>query len=110
MTMNNLGIANKVRLHLIYSNQWKNITSIELQNSNNTITYILHGENPNNVKEYVLAINKTHKVTVEDMDKLFKKIESNQGIELEKILMGIIDTDGSILFYYVHKGVKNFSD
>jgi hypothetical protein len=77
-------------------------------------TFVLKGVNPKTgEQEYVLPISKRSKVTLQNLDLLFQNIEEVEGLDdkaLEKILMGIVDTDGSILFYYVHRGVKNFSD
>lgn len=126
--MNSLGIANKVKLHLIYTVMWSNMITLTLdqvstvtasdigikndnrQSSQNT--YILKGTNPKNgVEEYVLPISKRSKVTLENLDMMFESIEKIDNCkDLDKVLMAIVDTDGSIFFYYVSRGVKNFTD
>lgn len=105
---------------------WSNITTLKitdvntrnnldgLNNSNNTTIYILKGENPKcGQTEYVFTIHKRTKLTLENLDIIFMKIEQtdNQPVQsVDKILIAIVDSDGSILFYYVHRGVKNFTD
>jgi hypothetical protein len=131
--LNNLGLANKVKLHLTYSVQWSNIITLvldhvrtvpldpttvsstytELLNPNKE-TYVLKGTNPKNEKaEYVLPISKRAKVTLENLDLVFtgiERVEENEFGSIEKILVAIVDTDGSILFYYVSRGVKNYTE
>lgn len=130
--LNTLGIANKVKLHLIYSVLWSNITTVVVDQKMETSTneknmgepdsvsvkpsprtYILKGENPKSGQiEYVLAISKRRKITLENLDLVFMGIEEADHKELgsvDKILMAIVDSDGSILFYYVHRGVKSVS-
>lgn len=123
--INTLGLVNKVKLHLTYAIMWSNITTLKITdvntrnnldglNSNNTTLYILKGENPKcGQMEYVFTINKRTKLTIENLDLIFMKIEQtdNQPVQsVDKILIAIVDSDGSILFYYVHRGVKNFTD
>ncbi|ODQ46329.1 hypothetical protein PICMEDRAFT_128365 [Pichia membranifaciens NRRL Y-2026] len=128
--LNTLGLANKVKLHLTYSVIWSNITTVVVdqptkhaaQNEKleqfgsgvatpTSKTYVLKGENPKSGEvEYVLAISGRKKLTLENLDLLFKGIEEaehKQFESIDKILMAIVDSDGSILFYYVHRGVKN---
>lgn len=133
LTMNNLGLVNKVKLHLTYSVMWSNITShsvplehmldqtskttgrlnnISLASHNET--YVLKGTEPKHHREeYVLAISKRASVTLQKFDVLFAAIENTFGLpanSLEKILVAIVDTDGSILFYNIHRGVKNYKE
>lgn len=128
--LNTLGLANKVKLHLTYAVMWSNIITISIDeicrapsiignhqtniiNPNQT-TYILKGSNPKSGEmEYVLPISKRNKLTLENLDSLFQGIEIVEDKELggvEKILMAIIDSDGSILFYYVNRGVTHVND
>ena len=127
--LNTLGLANKVKLHLTFSVIWSNITTVIVdqptkyaaQNESleqfggggataTSKTYVLKGENPKSGDiEYVLAISKRRKLTLENLDLIFKGIEEAENKQFEsidKILMAIVDSDGSILFYYVHRGVK----
>lgn len=128
--LNTLGLANKVKLHLTYAVMWSNITTVsiddickatstidnhQIHNINpNRTTYILKGSNPKSGEmEYVLPISKRNKLTLENLDSVFQGIENAEDKEpgsVEKILMAIIDSDGSILFYYVNRGVKHVND
>lgn len=119
--MNTLGLANKVKLNLIYSIQWSNMITFSILNVDkqndmktskilnpNNETYILKGTNPRNEKEeYVLALSKRTKVTLENMDLIFKYISMKLNVSVEKLLLAIVDTDGSIMYNYISRGVKS---
>ncbi|KAG0675625.1 hypothetical protein C6P40_001528 [Pichia californica] len=91
-----------------------NSANFNNENDRNSITYMLKGENPKSGEmEYILAISKRIKITLRDLDLIFMKIEQidNKPVEsIDKILIAIADSDGSILFYYVHRGIKNIND
>lgn len=67
------------------------------------VIYLLKGKNNKNDNlEYVLPISKRSKITIKDFNFIFENIEEN----IEKLLISIVDNDGSILCYYIYKGIK----
>ncbi|TID15783.1 hypothetical protein CANINC_004312 [Pichia inconspicua] len=84
------------------SESWRKLTNPENE------TFLLKGMNPkNNKEEYVLALSKRTKVTLQNLDNLFKQLCLKFDEEIEKILLAIVDTDGSIMYNYISRGVKS---
>lgn len=121
VTMNTRGLSNKVRLNLIHMIQWSNMTTLSVKNVSlreseswrkltnpENETFLLKGTNPKNGKEeYVLALSKRTKVTLQNLDNLFKQLCSKVDEEIDRILLAIVDTDGSIMYNYISRGVRS---
>lgn len=120
--MNTLGLANKVKLNLTHSIHWSNITTLSVKSvskresdtrrkllSPDDQTFILLGTNcKTGETEYVLALSKRTQVTLENMDNVFKQLSTTNGFQpVDKILLAIVDTDGSIMYNYISRGVKS---
>lgn len=78
----------------------------------NRETFVLKGHNPKTERyEYILPISKHNKITLENLDLIFggiEKIENLRFGEIDRILISIIDGDGSVLFYYASRGVNDY--
>ncbi|AWU74801.1 uncharacterized protein C5L36_0B00680 [Pichia kudriavzevii] len=124
--INTLGLTSKVKLHLTHSVMWSNIITLNIENLDlqrrqstppidadgmNQLTYVLRGTNPKNHKtEYVIPISKRSVLTLEMISLIFENIQILEDDILDKMLVAVVDHDSSILYYYVHKGVKNYTD
>ncbi|OWB65435.1 hypothetical protein B5S30_g759 [[Candida] boidinii] len=59
------------------------------------------------LKEWVLPILKSTQLTIEKIDLIFENIKSTSDLKQrpQRILLGIIDDDSSIVYYTIHDGV-----
>ncbi|GMG33000.1 unnamed protein product [Ambrosiozyma monospora] len=109
MISNSVALANKVQSNLVYFHLWSEITQITLKLEENHIVTILQGQDPRNEHrhfDYLIPVHKTTKVTLKDLDLIFKHIGSSTGSVPKMMLMAIVDFDGSVLYYNVYEGLQ----
>jgi len=107
--------CNKVRTNLVYYNLWSDVTSVEFYNDTLDENFmLLKGKNPkagedsalNNGYDYVLPVLKQKRLTMQTLDLIFKHISEIEHTKIQKLVIGITDFDGTIVYYNIHSGVQ----
>lgn len=109
------GVCNQVKTNLVYYNLWTDVKCVEFEDDtiNEKIT-VLHGKNPKvdensgctSGYDYVLPLFKQVKLTLQDLDLIFTHLNHIEGEKIGKLVMGIVDFDGTVVYYNVHSGVQ----
>ncbi|QPG77077.1 hypothetical protein FOA43_004476 [Brettanomyces nanus] len=105
---------NKVKTNLTHYCLWLNVSEVRFfdKTVNETIS-VLKGQNPKadndsgcaNNYDYVLPVMKDTKLTLQTIDLIFYHLELNEGSPVDKLVLGIMDFDGTIVYYNIHPGV-----
>ncbi|GME90797.1 unnamed protein product [Ambrosiozyma monospora] len=109
MISNSVALANKVQSNLVHFHLWSEVTPIKLELEENNVLTILQGQDPRHEPryfDYLIPLHKTTKVTLKDLDLIFKHMESSTGSVPKMMLMAIVDFDGSVLYYNVYEGLQ----
>ncbi|ODV85639.1 hypothetical protein CANARDRAFT_176075 [[Candida] arabinofermentans NRRL YB-2248] len=106
-------LAGKVYLNLVHYNLWCGVSVVRCGDE-----YIVKGCPPpatdsnNNTNstsddvEYIVPVLKTTKVSMKVLDSVFEAIEATEGLKPKKIILGIVDVDGTVVYYNVHDGIQ----
>lgn len=104
-------IIDQVKLNLIHYNLWNEVNIHE----NDGYSY-LSGKprekliNTDNEikKEWIIPkLLKDSKLSVQEINKWFNKIENDQGEgkRPERLIIGIVNDDGTVVYYFIHDGI-----
>lgn len=103
-----MSIVDQVKQNLLFYNLWTDVSEIQL--NNDTLLQgkpkekLLNDEELNN-HEIVLPIKISTKLTVNKLDGLFKDLEIKLSQRPKRIVVGIINDDSTIVYYFIHDGV-----
>ncbi|VEU19278.1 DEKNAAC100680 [Brettanomyces naardenensis] len=103
----------KVRTNLVHYNLWSDVSLVEFEEETlHEKLMLLKGKNPKSEEEnsngydYVLPVLKQTKLTLQDIDLIFQHLTEMEGYEVGKIVLGIMDFDGTVVYYNIHPGVQ----
>lgn len=117
-------LTERVRQNLVHFHQWNTVelTPNSLPWKNDRLIQVLTGRPPNKLSnddqeqevdgrkipqiEYILPVEmsqyKEGYLTIECMDQVFEKLCPS---DLNRILLAIVNDDGTVLYYFAHKGI-----
>ncbi|ANZ73603.1 BA75_01402T0 [Komagataella pastoris] len=55
--------------------------------------------------EFVYPAHISQKLSLSDIDGIFKKLDELLGVRPKRIVMGIVTDDGSVVYYFAHEGL-----
>lgn len=103
-----MSIVDQVKQNLLFYNLWTDVSEVQLTNDillqGKPKEKLLNDEEINN-HEIVLPINLSTKLTVSKLDSLFKELEVKLSTRPKRIVVGIINEDSTIVYYFIHDGV-----
>ncbi|CDK24402.1 unnamed protein product [Kuraishia capsulata CBS 1993] len=56
-------------------------------------------------EEWVLPLSISDKLTVENIEQIFESIRSVGSYRPKRIIAGLLDDDGSVVYYFIHDGL-----
>ncbi|KAL3232772.1 tRNA-splicing endonuclease subunit SEN15 [Nakaseomyces bracarensis] len=117
-------LTDRVRQNLVHFHQWTSVELVprSLPWKNDRLIQVLTGRPPNKLSnddqeeeingqnrplmEHILPVEmsqyKEGYLTLECMDKIFNELCPN---DLNRILLAIVNDDGTVLYYFAHKGI-----
>lgn len=103
-----MSLVNQVKENLLYQNLWTQVTEIQL--SNETLLQgkpkekLLNDEKEQSI-EIVLPIKLSSELTVRRLNSIFHELEITLNKRPKRILVGIVNDDSTVVYYFIHDGV-----
>ncbi|RCK60745.1 tRNA-splicing endonuclease subunit SEN15 [Candida viswanathii] len=100
----------QVRLNLIHYNLWNNVTA----HAHGPHAYLsghprekLVSTDPDEIrKEWIVPrLLKDEKLSVQEINEWFETIEKDEGARPARLIIGIINDDGTVVYYFIHDGI-----
>lgn len=102
----------QVSINLQHFHLWTDVACKPIKTSNDKILCVINGIPPNELpggeahtKEWILPVTISTKITLHHLDEVFSSIESLCNTRPKRILIGIVHTDGTVVYYFIHDGI-----
>lgn len=102
----------QVVINLQHFHLWSNVGSEPIRTSNKEITHVIKGVPPKELPggetdtaEWILPIDISTKITLCHLDEAFSGIKSLCSTRPKRILIAIVNTDGTVVYYFIHDGI-----
>lgn len=89
------GLASTVQQHLLHALNWQEVILVD-----SSFGKIIQAIDCNGEDQTVLPMLRKTKITMQQLENLYDQFK------VEKIIMALIDIDGTIVYYNVYKGVR----
>lgn len=105
-----MSIKDQVKQNLLYYNLWTQVTEVELPSS--TLLKGIPKEPLLNdethdipTQELVFPVSIEEKVTPRRLETVFNEMQSHSGTRPKRIVIGIVNDDSTVVYYFIHDGV-----
>lgn len=96
-----MSLVEKVKTNLSFYNLWTEISEVPTD-SETLVRGRPHEKISEDDFEIVLPIHLNEKLTMERIDNVFKSVSPRP----KKILLGVVNTDSTIVYYFIHDGIS----
>lgn len=106
-----MSLVEQVKQNLLFHNLWTQVTEIELSQDvlirGKPKEKLLNDETNQDEStfEIVLPIRLSSELTMQRLHLIFKELEDLQQKRPKRILVGIVNDDSTVVYYFIHDGV-----